>query len=410
MQEEFIELLRDGLSHLYDADHLRQSPLATLLGVANRSDTASTLRSILIEGVESLKPKDDTPSRSRDWRLYDSLFYYYVQQLSQGIVADQLALSVRHLRREQRAAVQVLANLLWGQIEPGAQLCGGAGADIPRAQTATNSPNVSEELGWLKDLPSEKPTNLKSILSEVLDLAQPLLTQHGVHTEITIDDDLPALAVHPVALDQILLSLLSVAIPRSAGGRVQISVSALYWEVEIQVQGKGSPSGLQPILDNDADSLEVSRQLVDLCGGRLTLHREEKEALSATLILPALEQLPVLAIDDNADTLQLLQRYTAGTRYRLVGIQDPDRALEMAEKVSPRIIVLDVMMPQVDGWRVMATLRQHPLTSHIPIVVCTILAQEKLALTLGASDFIQKPATRQTLLDALNRQAELIKP
>jgi CheY-like chemotaxis protein len=69
-----------------------------------------------------------------------------------------------------------------------------------------------------------------------------------------------------------------------------------------------------------------------------------------------------------------------------------------------------VMMPEVDGWKVMSKLRQHPLTSHIPILVCTILAQENLALALGASGFVQKPVTRRALLEALNHQAEMVQP
>ncbi len=120
--------------------------------------------------------------------------------------------------------------------------------------------------------------------------------------------------------------------------------------------------------------------------------------------------MPVLAIDDNTDTLQLLQRYTAGTQYRLIGTRDPEQALSLAEKLSPQIIVLDVMMPQVDGWKVLGRLQQHPLTGHIPIVVCTILAQEALALSLGASAFIRKPITRQEFLAALDHQVELMGP
>jgi len=70
----------------------------------------------------------------------------------------------------------------------------------------------------------------------------------------------------------------------------------------------------------------------------------------------------------------------------------------------PQIIVLDVMMPQTDGWRVLSRLRQHPLTSNIPVIVCTILAQEALALSLGANAFLRKPVTRQAFLAALDRQ------
>jgi CheY-like chemotaxis protein len=60
-------------------------------------------------------------------------------------------------------------------------------------------------------------------------------------------------------------------------------------------------------------------------------------------------------------------------------------------------------MPQTDGWRVLSQLRQHPLTSHIPVIVCTILVQEALALSLGACAFLRKPVTRQAFLAALDR-------
>ena len=80
----------------------------------------------------------------------------------------------------------------------------------------------------------------------------------------------------------------------------------------------------------------------------------------------------------------------------------------MADKISPQIIVLDVMMPHVDGWEILGRLRQHPVTGQIPIIVCTILAQEELALSLGASSFIRKPITRQAFLAALDHQIELM--
>jgi CheY-like chemotaxis protein len=97
----------------------------------------------------------------------------------------------------------------------------------------------------------------------------------------------------------------------------------------------------------------------------------------------------------------LFQRYASGTRYRVVGTRDAEAAPALAARLSPAAIVLDVMMPQLDGWEVLARLRQHPATASLPIVVCTILPQEELALSLGASGFIRKPVTQQMFLDAL---------
>lgn len=406
-REEFLKYLRDDLGHLYDADLLRQSPLATLLGVAGRFDTASALRSILTEAIESLKPRDDEPSQSRAWRVYDSLLCCYVQRLSQQVVADQLGMSTRQLRREQRAALEVLADQLWIQFDLERKPYEGVGVEEHApAQATVVSPTTNEELAWLKDIPLEKPTDLAQALLTVMDLAQPLAAQHNVHLTKTTDA-LPGLAVHPVALHQTLLNLLSLAIPQSQGNQVCVSARPLRWDVEIQVWGVKPPSGSPAFSDDDAASLDMAHQLAELCGGRLTLSHDEK-AFSATLTFPALERLPVLAVDDNADTLQLMQRYTTGTRYRLIGTRDPEQIQSLTAKFSPQVIVLDVMMPQVDGWRVLGRLRQHPLTNHIPIVVCTILAQEALALSLGASAFIRKPITRQALLATLDHQVALM--
>ncbi len=127
------------------------------------------------------------------------------------------------------------------------------------------------------------------------------------------------------------------------------------------------------------------------------------ERLVVTTILPASEKTPVLVIDDNLDTLRLLQRYASNTRYRVVPATTLAEGLELAPEAMPRAIVLDVMMPEVDGWEALGRLLQHPLTRNIPVVVCTILAEEELALSLGASGYVRKPISRQAFLSALDQ-------
>jgi CheY-like chemotaxis protein len=122
------------------------------------------------------------------------------------------------------------------------------------------------------------------------------------------------------------------------------------------------------------------------------------------------EQVVVFAIDDNADTLQLLQRYLAGTRYPFVGIRDPQQALALVEGLAPKIILLDVMLPGVDGWELLGRLREHPRLRGVPIVVCTILPMEQFALILGAAAFIHKPVSREALLAVLDRLSALPLP
>ena len=224
---EFPKHVRDALNHLYNPDRLRQSPLAVLFGVADRLDTPSRLQHILIEAIESLRPKAGEPLRSPSRRIYDLLLYRYVQQFSQREVADQLGMSVRQLRREQNVALEALAERLWSRLELGQEP---VEVESFPGQTTTDSSIESDELAWLEDALPEGGTDLEDTLPAVLDLSRPLAAQYGVCLELAMDSALPSLAVHPVALRQILLKLLDMAIHQAPGGRVCVSARPLRWE------------------------------------------------------------------------------------------------------------------------------------------------------------------------------------
>lgn len=410
-REGFLKHLRDALNHLYDADHLRANPLGAMLGLGDRFDAPAALRNTLIEAVAALKPGDGDPAAERAWRYHDTLFCCYIQQLSQQMVADQLAISPRQLRREQHEALEVLADALWERYGQRLSAAGARGAP-PSTHAASDAVLAGEDLAWLRQTAGSS-AQAGAGLAAAVSLAQPLAAQYGVRLSCDALEPPAQLAAHPVALQQILLNLLSVAILRVPGGRVDVVAGVVGWEVEFVLRaqapdlppadagaGAGADAGPGP---DDADaSLDIASRLAVWCGGKVAAANGESLVLSARL--PLLEQLPVLVIDDNLDALQMLQRYAAGTRYRVIGAPDPEQAIDLAARLSPQAIVLDVMMPQVDGWTVLGRLRQLPATERIPIVVCTILPQEKLALSLGASGFLRKPVARQAFLSALDLQ------
>ncbi len=400
-RQEFVSHLRAALTHLYDANRLRQNPLVHHFGLSDRFDASTALRSLLTEAISSLKPPPDAPPQQRSWRLYEALFCCYVQRLNQQAVADQLALSSRQLRREQQAALEIIADRLWNQAQM--DQAGHAASSHPATlDPARAEAQFTQEFAWLRDTPVETPTDVRAEIESVVELAQPLADQYQVHLSIEAPASVPHLAAHPVALHQILLNLLGVAMARAAGTHVTISAGAVRWLVEIRIQaGPGHPAPLPA--DDDAAALTISRQLAEMCGGRILI-TDDARTFKAKLLLPALEQTPVLVVDDNADTLQLLQRYTAGTPFRVIATQSPDTALDLVARHAPQIIVLDVMMPQIDGWKLLGRLRQHPSADTTPIIVCSILPQEKLALSLGANALLRKPVTRQAFLSALRQQ------
>ena len=394
-RDEFLKHLREDLVHLYEPRRLRHSPLAELFGVANRFDTASALQRILVDAVKSLQPAADEPSHSRAWDVYEPLFYRFVEQLDQAAVADQMRLSVRHLRRKEADALEVLADLLWSRYSSGTV------AAVPQPSAGDEVPPVGD-LSWLSQDTHPPTTDLNTALPGVLDLARRLAEEHRVRLEAALPGGaLPAVPGDPVALRQCLLSLLAVVIPRAAGGTVAFGAQHQGTYVALWLSCAAYPSGPKPALGDEAAGLNLAAELARLCGGRLDLDADAR-AFDARLWLPALAQSPVLVIDDHADALQLLERYTLGTRYSFVGSRDPEQAVPLAAQHAPCAIVLDVMMPNVDGWEVLGRLKRDPATAHIPVIVCTIMAQKEFARLLGAAAFLRKPVTRQAFLAALD--------
>jgi CheY-like chemotaxis protein len=145
---------------------------------------------------------------------------------------------------------------------------------------------------------------------------------------------------------------------------------------------------------------------VELSDGTVTAQADADMPPAITLNLRLAGQRTVLVIDDNADALQLAARCLIGSRYTFVGSRDPEQGLLVAARVAPCAIVLDVVLPGIDGWELLGRLRTHPATANIPVIVATILPQEQLALALGAAAFLRKPLSREALLTTLD---ELIK-
>ena len=393
--ERFLGALRHALKHLYDLTALRESPLVGLLGLSPAPDPAASLRHTLIEAIHSLQPPDEMPAHTEVWRVYEVLLYRYVQRCNQVEVADQLGLSVRHLGRVERTALEALATRLHRRLvlsdrETAEPVARGTSEPLEPAAPA-------DGLEWLQQPYDGEPVDLAQALLAVVELVQPLAGQYRASLDVPSLPELPSVAIHPVALRQALLSLLSAAIRRCQGGRVALRARPLGAEIEVQVRASPAGAGEDTRI---AEGLAVARRVLQATGGRLTLDLEGA-SFSASALLPALEQVPVLLIDDHRGTRDLFQRCVAGTPYRVYPAATLQEALTLARQVPPRLIVLDVMMPDMDGWEVLGRLRQHPLTSGAPILVCSIVAEEELAYSLGASGYLRKPAGRQDFLAAL---------
>jgi CheY-like chemotaxis protein len=96
-------------------------------------------------------------------------------------------------------------------------------------------------------------------------------------------------------------------------------------------------------------------------------------------------------VDDDPATRELLTRFLERDGFEVVAALDGREGLDMARAIRPRVMLLDVTMPQMDGGSVLRALRGDPDLGDTPVIMVTVLDEQNLAFSLGATDYLQKP-------------------
>ena len=168
----FIAELRRALRHLYDPANLRKSPLVALFNVDPREDPPVALRRVLVGAIEALKPSTDVPPHTHAWRTYRLLLRRHVEQFSQREVATELGLSVRHVRREEAAALEMMARYLWAHYDLQARWrsleATPAAADRNMQPGDIQTPTHEQEIAWLQASLSSEPTDVQHMIQAYL--------------------------------------------------------------------------------------------------------------------------------------------------------------------------------------------------------------------------------------------------
>ncbi|MBI5959469.1 MAG: response regulator, partial [Chloroflexi bacterium] len=203
-------------------------------------------------------------------------------------------------------------------------------------------------------------------------------------------------------LKQAVICLLSEILKHLSGGSEVIihpypenHESAIRFSVLAQ-------AGSAPDLCDKLAQHPTINSLVDTIGAELTFQVEVSSPQQIVLHLPY-HQRTLLVIDDNPDVIALIERYVAQSQYTVVGSLEAQQGINLAHRLSPFVIMLDVMMPGADGWEVLQHLKTQPATRHIPVLICSVLDTPELAFSLGADFFLKKPPGRVELLRILGQ-------
>src|SRR5215467_1175542 len=248
-------------------------------------------------------------------------------------------------------------------------------------------------------------------------------------------------------LKQILLNLLSNACKFTKEGEVALRVRKVtdgrdWVELAVADSGIGMTAEQQAKLFQDftqADSLTarryggtglglaISRKLARMMGGDVTVASEPGKGSVFTVRLPGSADSQtrsssgsdgrrsptagcVLVIDDDATARELIADHLKAEGFSVATAAGGVEGLKLAKELRPTAITLDVMMPDLDGWSVLATLRQDPELADIPVIMITIVDEHRRGIALGAAGYLTKPIDRERLHRLVSRFRARVPP
>jgi signal transduction histidine kinase/CheY-like chemotaxis protein len=281
-----------------------------------------------------------------------------------------------------------------------------------------------------------EPVNLSRLIDEVIGTAGQLAEKNQNRLVVDGADNLGPLITDPMRLKQILLNLLSNACKFTKEGEVALRVRQVadgrdWIELAVSDTGIGMTAEQQAKLFQDftqADSLTarryggtglglaLSRKLARMMCGDVTVTSEAGKGSTFTVRLPSsreAQEVPlaevgrdgartmqsdcILVIDDDPTARELISHRLEAEGFSVVTATGGLEGLKRAKELRPRAITLDVMMPDLDGWSVLAALRQDAQLSEIPVIMVTILDEQRRGMALGAIGYLTKPIDRERL-------------
>lgn len=113
----------------------------------------------------------------------------------------------------------------------------------------------------------------------------------------------------------------------------------------------------------------------------------------------------ILVVDDEVNITQILEFSIGAEGYEVISASNGEEAIDKARREQPDLIILDIMMPRIDGYEACRILKSNPLTKSIPVVLLTAKGRDidrRLGYEVGAADYIVKPFSPAKLIDRIH--------
>lgn len=300
--------------------------------------------------------------------------------------------------------------------------------------------------------------SLYGALSEVQTLIKPLADEKHINLSIDKNADVLNITADENKFKQIMFNLLSNAIKftpehgevgvatKHSEGLLEISVTDTgigikeedlelifheFKQVDVSLSRQYAGTGL---------GLALTKKLVEMHGGRIFVKSKHGKGSKFTVIIPTKaeisetvtepvevdtpadviidltsklpqpDSLPtILVVEDDPSSSELMQIYLTQSGYNVDCAYDGEEALKKATEIKPMAIILDIMLPKMDGWTVLQELKSNNETSDIPVIIVSMVDNHDLGFALGAIDYLVKPISRDELISNLKKHCFVTK-
>ena len=278
---------------------------------------------------------------------------------------------------------------------------------------------------------------LDDLVRQTVASVRPLADQK--HQALVLDLDPATIDADAGRIRQIVLNLLSNAVKFTGdGGEIRLSLASEgghHVQLSVADTGRGiAKADLERVFEafqqgsggetashheGTGLGLALTRQLVEAHDGQVRVESElgvgsrftvrlpvlRPAAGSATEFAPSLagDRPRVLVIEDDLAAQQLLRVHLEGAGYAVAATASGRTGLAWVAELQPAAVVLDILLPDLDGWEVLQRLKSDPATRAVPVMVVSAIDDRKLGLALGAMDYMVKPVSRELLLESIGR-------
>jgi signal transduction histidine kinase/DNA-binding response OmpR family regulator len=285
------------------------------------------------------------------------------------------------------------------------------------------------------------------MIEDIVATVGPLVEKNDNRLEVEVDPQVGVMHADLTKVRQALFNLISNAAKFTREGQITLSVrkreeaGVAKLEFAVADEGIGIPQDKLAVVFEEfsqADGsttrnfggtglgLAITRSFCQMMAGNIDVKSVQGIGSTFTITLPevvvlenasageadAEEPAPessdrtrptVLVVDDDPNAVDLITRTLHAANFRVVATNDGQEALDLAHRIVPAAITLDVIMPGMDGWSVLRALKSDAATSHIPVIMATMLDDKEIGTALGATDFLTKPIDRKQLATLLKR-------